>query len=210
MNELNCSMGLILLIGFTSAFTACSPKESANSIDLPVESATQSTNRSREVSVVPQEEELEFLQEREAKDENQLLKASDFDAGVWIREGEVVVRADAASDPNNEGMAQEISMMPKALIMQSGIRAATAGKRFNAEIWLWSDAPTTVSLEVGRHGGNSEYEGRIYVAELTETPTLYKVTHRFENTHPSGRILLRNRTDSEISFYAWNASVVVK
>ena len=139
-----------------------------------------------------------------------LVNASDFTASEWQKEGEVTIEADATAAPEGDGRAQKITLPPGTFLFQGTERSIRAGETLVGGIWLWSDTETQVSLEISKHGGSADNEGRIHMVKLTEMPQYVEVTGKFLLSHPTARLLMRNRSDAEISFYAWGASVSKK
>ena len=139
-----------------------------------------------------------------------IVNASDFTASEWSKNGEVTIEADATAAPEGDDQAQKITMAPHAFLFQRTERSIRGGETLVAGIWLWSDTEAMVSLEVGRHGGSAENEGRIHMVTLTEAPQYFEVTGKFLLSHPAARLLLRNRSEAEISYYAWGATLTKK
>ena len=139
-----------------------------------------------------------------------LIHSSDFTASEWVKEGVITFEVNAVAAPEGGGAAQQVTMQPGSFLYQSTEKNICSGETLVAGAWLWADRPTEVSIEIGRHGGKADYEGRPKLVHLTSIPQYFEVAHKFFLAHPSARLLIRNRSDAVSSFYAWSTKITKK
>jgi 4-amino-4-deoxy-L-arabinose transferase-like glycosyltransferase len=137
-----------------------------------------------------------------AFDTNLLVDPDDFSAITWSKSNRMEAAPSGESNDSVEGIPQRVVAGFDGRLYQGDALDVRGGQTARAAVRLWAADPTRVELSVGRNG-HAKYEGSAIVAELTSTPRLFEVTHRFAADHPSARIMLRSNTpDREIEFFA--------
>ena len=139
-----------------------------------------------------------------------IVHSSDFTASEWIKEGDITFEVNAAAAPEGGGSAQRVTMHPGSFLYQSTEKSIRSGDTLIAGVWLWAEKPTEISIEIGRHGGKADYEGRPKLVQLSTIPQYFEVMHKFSLAHPSARLLMRNRSNAVTSFYAWSTKITKK
>lgn len=110
---------------------------------------------------------------------------------TWQTSGDVTVENCAGQGGVVSRDAARIAMGPTAVLAVASTRdPVAAGESVGAAVWLWSEEPVEIALQLVRWCSETPSEVATKWVTLGETPQLYSISHTFAHDHDCFRFQL--------------------